>query len=195
MKKIILSLLLMFLFTMGAQSQFRFGAKAGISTISASQDKLQDYIDENTIGFYVGPTAEFIFNERWGIDASILYTEKGVKFKNDKTRRHGYIEVPINAKYIYPINKTIKVYGSAGPYVSFKIAGSDSFTLMQNDVKGEWDTKNFGIGLNVNGGFELFNMLQIGVSYGMGFADNYKSSNGQYSIKDRVWSLSATAYF
>lgn len=195
MKKTIFFGIIALLLAINADAQFRIGAKAGISSVSVSEDKIKDKLKDNTIGFYVGPTMEYLFNGKWGLDMSVLYTEKGIKFKDANTHRFGYIEIPLNAKYVYTLSDKVKVFGAAGPYFSFKVGGSKNFPVMIDNSREIWDVKKTGMGLNFTGGFELFHFLQLGITYGLGFMDNYKLSDGGGRVKDRVLSFSAAAYF
>ncbi len=194
-KKAIFSLLLMCLISVALQAQIRIGAKAGISTTGISSDQLDDFFDDNTTGFYVGPSIEWLFNGRLGLDFSVMYSQKGIKFENEATQKAGYIEIPLNLKYLLPLRAHFKVFIGAGPYIDFKISGNDSFNVIMNDVQEQWETKSFGAGLNFNGGFEIYKYVEIGVNYSLGLSDNYKASNGNYSAKERVWSLFASLYF
>lgn len=194
-KKNVIFIIVMLLLTVNAKAQFRIGGKTGVSSVAVTETKMNDYLDDNVIGFYVGPTVEYLFNGKLGLDVSILYSEKGLKLKDEKTHRFGYIEIPVNVKYVYPLNDKIKVYGSGGPYISFKIAGSEDFAVMNDDLKGIWAANRLDMGLNFCGGVEVFNFLQLGISYGLGFLDNYKLPDGRSGFKDRVWSFSASAYF
>lgn len=193
-KNVILVIVVLF-WAANVKAQFRIGGKAGISSVAVAEDKMNDYLNDNVIGFYIGPTVEYLFNGKLGLDISVLYSEKGLKLKDEKTHRLGYIEIPVNVKYVYPLNDKIKVYGSGGPYISFKIAGSKNFAVMNNDLKETWEAKPLDMGLNFSGGVEVFNFLQLGISYGLGFIDNYKLPDGRSMFKNRVWSFSASAYF
>lgn len=183
------------IFALASHAQIRVGATAGISSTGVSSDKLEDFLDDNPVGFYVGPTAEFMFNSNLGVDLSALYSQKGIKFKGEKTNRVGYIEIPLNAKYLLPLNDYIKVFAGAGPYINFKISGDKNFDVLIDEVKGQWDSKSFGAGLNFKGGIEIYKFIQVGTNYSLGLTDNFKASNGNYSAKERVWSLYASAYF
>ena len=195
MKTNIILLAAFCIFTLTAQAQIRIGATAGVGSTGVSNDKLEDFLSDNTIGFYVGPTVEYMINDKFGFDLSALYSQKGIKFKGEDTHRIGYIEIPLNAKYFIPLNDNIKVFAGAGPYINFKVTGDKKFDVLANEVKGQWDTKSFGVGLNFKGGFEIHKFIQIGTNYSLGLTDNYKAGNGNYAAKERLWSLYASVYF
>ncbi len=195
MRKILFAICVVGLFSIQSQAQIRIGAKAGISTVGISSSSLDDYLKDNTIGFYVGPSLEWLIKGKFGFDASVLYSQRGISFENQDTERTGYIEIPINAKYVIHLNKNIGVFAGAGPYINFRVAGDKDFQVAANQIQGQWEAKSFGAGLNFNGGFQLFRILQLGTNYSLGFTDDYASSNGDYSVKGRVWSLYAAIYF
>lgn len=196
MKKAIFLTIFLSLSLTALQAQtIKIGAKAGLSSTGVSSDKLNDFIEDNTVGFYAGPTVEVRLNEKLGLDLSALYSQKGIKFKGEETRRTNYIEIPLEAKYFISLNDNLKVFGGAGPYINFRISGDKTFEAITDEVKGQWEAKNFGAGLNFKGGFEISSLLQIGTNYGLGLTDNYKASNGNFSAKERVWSFFASVYF
>lgn len=195
MKKVIFLTIFLSLSLTALHAQIRLGARAGLSSTGVSSDKLKDFIDDNTVGFYAGPTVEILLNESLGLSLSALYSQKGIKFKGEDTHRTNYIEVPLDVKYFIPLNNSVKVFGAAGPYINFRISGDKSFETITDEIKGQWEAKSFGAGLNFNGGFEINSLLQLGTNYGLGLTDNYKASNGDFSGKERVWTFFASVYF
>lgn len=196
MKKILFLTISLCLSSAVLQAQIiKIGAKAGLSSTGVSNDKLNDLIEDNTAGFYAGPTVEVRLSESLGFDISAVYSQKGIKFKGEETHRTNYIEVPLDVKYFIPLNDNLKVFGGAGPYINFRISGDKSFEATAEEVQGQWESKSFGAGLNIKGGFEVSSLLQLGTNYGLGLSDNYKVSNGNFSAKERVWSFFASVYF
>jgi Outer membrane protein beta-barrel domain len=191
MKKFAISFSLFILLLPSAQSQVRFGVKGGITTsgVSGSIDT------KNVSGFTLGPTVEAMINERFGAQASILFAQKGIQVKGQSMKTTSYIEIPTSFKIAIPVSENIKPYMNGGPYVGFRIAGDKSFSYLANDVSQKWKSEWFTAGLNFGAGVELLNFLQLGVNYGFGLTDNYKFSDGSYSVKDRTWSITAAVYF
>ncbi|MDU1903735.1 MAG: porin family protein [Dysgonomonas sp.] len=183
------------LFASTVQAQVRMGVKAGVNISKVSGDNISDFVDNNLTGFHVGPTVEWLINGQFGLEGGLLYSEKGIKFKERKANRVGFIEVPIDLKYRFETGSIVKPYISAGPYISFKVSGDGKFSGMTDDVVDQWKAKSFGGGLNFRAGVELFNFLQVGAQYQLGLTDNYKADDGHYSVKERIWSASAAVYF
>jgi hypothetical protein len=192
MKKIAISFSLFILLLPSVHSQVRFGVKGGITTsgVSGSIDT------KNVSGFTLGPTVEAMINERLGAQASILFAQKGIQVKGQSKQTTSYLEVPTSFKIAIPVSENIKPYINGGPYVGFRIAGDKNFSyITDNELLQNWKTQWFTAGLNFGAGVELLNFLQLGINYGFGLTDNYKFSNGSYSVKDRTWSIRAAVYF
>ncbi len=198
MRRCLFLVALVLLVTTTAQAQFRWGVKAGVSTTGVAGD-LEKYLADGAVGFFAGATAEYSFAMQYGrlgLDTGLMYTQKGIHFEGEDNRHFGYLEVPINAKYLYPINNKISVYITAGPYFSFKVNGDDSFTVGgQETVSGQWNVNNFGWGLGFGGGIELFKRLQLGTVYNLGLTNLYEQVQEPFAAKERVWAFSAAFYF
>ncbi len=198
MKRCLFLAMLAVLFATAAQAQFRWGVKAGLTTTGVDGD-LEQYLNDNTVGFFAGATGEYLFNLRYGrlgVDTGLMYAQRGIKFEGNDTHRFSYLEVPLSAKYIYPVSKSVSVYGSAGPYFSFKVGGASSFDVGGSmTVSGPWDVNSFAWGLGFGGGIELFKRLQLGTVYNIGLTSLYEEVNAPFTAKERVWSFSAAFYF
>ncbi len=198
MKRCLFLAVLAVLFAATAQAQFRWGVKAGLSTSGVDGD-LEAYLDDSSIGFFAGVIGEYSIAMRYGqlgLDAELMYTQKGIQFEGEDTHHFGYLEIPLSAKYIYPINNKVSVYGSAGPYFTFKVAGNDHFDVGGTEtVSGPWNTNSFSWGLGFGGGIELFKRIQLGTAYNIGLSSLYEEVNAPFTAKERVWSFSAAFYF
>lgn len=178
----------------------RFGVKAGVNLANASfnMDALQT---SNFTGFQVGPVIElgipFI-----GVDIAALYSQQGLKFKFDDTnleQKESRLDVPVNLKLKFGLGG-LGGFLSAGPYASFKLSGDDFSVKSVDKAVYDFKNKDFGAGINVGGGIELFRHLQIGVNYRIGITDDYKSfdmveDSKELKGKIRIWSITATYLF
>jgi len=206
MKKCSLFLLILFLvcgFT--AQAQFKFGVKAGVNlsklSYSGSEEAkaLLDANVENLTGFQVGPMIEFTVPLIGiGMDAAVLYSQEGFKLKGvDDMKRGDYktstLEVPLNLKYKISFLDVVGAFGTAGPYVKFRLS---------DDLKEQYETKSVGAGLNFGIGIELLSHLQVGVAYKLGLTNDYgamdTSMTGLWDTfkgKTSLWTVSAAYLF
>lgn len=194
MKKTLFVLVFACVCVLSAHSQLRFGIRGGLNVTEVSGD-WDEFIDKDVTGFHIGPTIEWLIGGTFGIEGSVLYSEKGIKIRNRKKDTFGYIDVPVSLKYRFQISNIINPFIDAGPYVSFRVSGEDSFNESWETIGDQWKAKTFGAGLNFGAGIELLRHLQIKGNYGLSLTDNYKLSDGNYSWKEKTWSVTASVYF
>jgi len=194
MKKLILTIAL--LCATAAQAQLKFGVKAGMNLSSNSVD---DAIVGTTVlqtesynGFMVGPTLEIMLPFiGMGVEASALYSQKGIAFENFGKATVSYIDIPLNLKYKIGIPKLAGIYAVAGPYLSYSFPGAISGSAIQSI-----DTKTFDLGANFGLGVELLSKVQVGANYSFGFGKNKVNIAGQaLNYKNGVLALTAAWFF
>lgn len=196
MKKIFCAFLFLCLFITASQAQIRYGIKEGVNFTSLSGKNVGEVMDKNMSSFFIGPSVELFLLGPLGIEASLLYAQRDIKLKSDgKKYKRSYIEIPVNLKYRFNSLGLVTPYVTAGPYIDFKISGKDKFGEIKDGVNEQWKAKSFGAGLNLGAGVEMLRYLRVGVNYGLGLTDNYKASNGKYSVKENIFSLTAGVYF
>lgn len=183
-----------------ASAQIKFGVKGGVNVSRASFSK-DVLAADNLTGFNVGPMIEFQLPiVGIGMDAAILYSQRGFKDNTkveDKTIKTSYLDVPLNFKWKIGI-PLVKFFATAGPYISFKVAG-EKFWDLPGSVTGQLKANSFGAGLNFGAGVELISHLQVGFNYGLGLTNDYETlgvkdvadANG----KSRGWSINAAILF
>ena len=197
MKKVtgLVLIILMAFIAVPAKSQLKFGVKGGlnISSVHLNSDILKA---DNVTGFQIGPMIETTIPlVGIGLDAAILYSQKGVDMKaegsaSSTSMKTDYLDIPVNLKWKFGI-PLVKAYLSAGPYVGFRVGGDKIWDVLGDQIK----AKNFGAGLNFGVGAELISHLQIGVNYGLGLTDNYSSEKFDLNAKNRGWSITAAILF
>jgi opacity protein-like surface antigen len=179
------------------QAGIRIGVKGGVNLAKAalSTDVFQT---DNFTGFQVGPIIEIAGISGLGVDAAVLYSQQGVKIKGASAfefeDKVSTLDVPINLKLKFSLAEMAGIYLSAGPYASFKLDNQITF----KQVKDEWTSKDFGVGVNFGAGIELVRHLQLGVNYQLGLSDNYNNLSlnaNELKVKTRIWSLTATFFF
>lgn len=199
MKKVtgLVLIILMAFIAVPAKSQLKFGVKGGlnISSVHLNSDILKA---DNVTGFQIGPMIETTIPLIGvGLDAAILYSQKGMDVKSETGTstnvKTDYIDVPVNLKwkFVLPI---IKGYLAAGPYIGFRVGG-DKFWEIPGSVVGQVKAKNFSAGLNFGAGVELISHLQVGINYGLGLTDNYSAEKYDLNAKNRGWSVTAAILF
>lgn len=199
MKKItgLVLIILMALVAVPAKSQLKFGVKGGlnISSVHLNSDLVKA---DNVTGFQIGPMIETTIPlVGIGLDAAILYSQKGMDMKTDigttTNVKTDYLDIPVNLKWKFGL-PIIKAYLSAGPYVGIRVGG-DKFWDVPGNALGSLKAKNFSAGLNFGAGVELISHLQVGFNYGLGLTDNYSAEKFDLSAKNRGWSVTAAILF
>ena len=199
MKKVtgLVLIILMAFIAVPAKSQLKFGVKGGlnISSVHLNSDILKA---DNVTGFQIGPMIETTIPlVGVGMDAAILYSQKGMDVKSETGTstnvKTDYIDVPVNLKWKFGL-PIIKGYLGAGPYIGFRVGG-DKFWEIPGSVVGQVKAKNFSAGLNFGAGVELISHLQVGINYGLGLTDNYSAEKYDLNAKNRGWSVTAAILF
>ena len=199
MKKVtgLVLIILMAFIAVPAKSQLKFGVKGGlnISSVHLNSDILKA---DNVTGFKIGPMIETTIPLIGvGLDAAILYSQKGMDVKSETGTstnvKTDYIDVPVNLKWKFGL-PIIKGYLAAGPYIGFRVGG-DKFWEIPGSVVGQVKAKNFSAGLNFGAGVELISHLQVGINYGLGLTDNYSAEKYDLNAKNRGWSVTAAILF
>ena len=190
-------IILMAFIAVPAKSQLKFGVKGGlnISSVHLNSDILKA---DNVTGFQIGPMIETTIPLIGvGLDAAILYSQKGMDVKSETGTstnvKTDYIDVPVNLKWKFGL-PIIKGYLAAGPYIGFRVGG-DKFWEIPGSVVGQVKAKNFSAGLNFGAGVELISHLQVGINYGLGLTDNYSAEKYDLNAKNRGWSVTAAILF
>jgi len=178
-----------------ANAQFRFGIKGGVNIASASFNR-DVYNLDNVTGFHLGPVLEGMFGQGGiGFDAAILFSRKGFKTEPE-TVKNDFIDVPVNLKFKFGI-PLVNPYLAAGPFMSFRVGGEEKWLVSR--MVDQMKTQSFGAGLNFTAGAELFERLQVGLTYGWGLTDNYKTFEtnvlDSYKGKLHTWQVSASFFF
>ncbi len=182
-----------------AKAQTKLGVKAGLNLVSNALDAAKDPgIIENKDsynGFMIGPTLEAMIPlSPIGIDLSVLFSQKGVAFKDFGKATISYLEVPLNLKYKIGIPKLASVYAAAGPYVSYGFPGKLTDQIKSIDIN------KLDVGGNVGLGVEVLSKLQVGANYSFGFSKNVVEIQqginlSEINYKNGLWSLTATYFF
>ena len=194
MKKVSYLCMLCALFSVStANAQFRFGIKGGANIVNV---KFNDEVlkSDNITGFHFGPVIESMFGRGGiGFDLALLYSQKGFE-AGTRTVKNDFLEVPVNVKFKFG-TPLVNPYFAVGPYAAFRVNGEETWNLIVNQVK----TQSFGAGLNFAAGAEIFDHLQLGVTYSLGLTDDYKTFKpdlaGSYFGKVHTWQIAATFFF
>ena len=191
MRKTIIMFAILLIPAFSIQAGVRIGVKGGVnlSRASLSTGSLKT---NNFTGFQAGPILEV--GGGLGVDAAILYSKYGWKFQ-EATLTTSALEVPINLKLNFSLMSVLGIYCSTGPYVNFRLDDNINF----KQLKDQFVSKDFGVGLNFGAGIEVFKHFQVGANYQLALNNSYANiSWGDFkdlSAKMRIWSITAAFFF
>lgn len=198
MKKVFLSLSL--LFVMGAVfgQEVKYGLKAGVnfanqtfssSGMSVSLSSLTSFHFHGFVDYGVSPN----FSIQPGIGVS------GKGFKSDSGEEEAevnvmYLDIPVNALAKFPVSFG-KIFLGGGPYAGVKL--SEKYKLegeTLDEDESSFNTADFGV--NFLGGLEFNNGLTLNANYGLGLINVMKDSElADVTAKNKVFSLSVGFLF
>lgn len=188
MKKIIsiLTIALCLFMALPAQAQsLKFGVKGGLNLSKLDFENVEEN-KTNSTGFFIGPMAEVSLPLGLGVDAALMYSQRG----KDDFKQQG-IEVPVNAKLNFGLGSMLGMYIAAGP--------DFFFNFKDIDLKGV-DSKKAQVGLNLGAGVKLLRHLQAGVNYQFGLGDSFNlkniaNGNNEAGAKYNTWQVSVAYMF
>ena len=190
MKKVVSILMVavccMFMATTTAQAQLiKWGVKGGVNLTKIDFDGGNK---DNMAGFFIGPMAEVTIPiVGLGVDAALLFSQKGIKANYDATKQAG-LDIPVNLKYTIGLGSALGIFIAAGPdfYFDFK-------------DEPEADKKKAQIGINVGAGLKLLSHLQLGVNYNIPIGDHFDivevAEKTFKKGKDKTWQISLAYIF
>jgi len=195
MKKcVFLIVLFSVVYLSSTQAQLSFGVKAGVNVNKISLNKA-DFSTDNLTGFQVGPMLEWIFLGNLGLETGVFYSQRGIKIEKISdikiSKNVGYLDIPVNLKFMIGLSDTFRPYIAAGPYVSFNLSDSK--------INDQWKAKSFAAGINLGAGVRLLKFLQVGINYGIGLTDDYSTISdtkiSDLKAQSKTWSVTAGIYF
>jgi len=155
-----LAFLISFLFPALSFAQTEFGIKGGLNV---SDIVITNYINPDVesdfrlkAGLHAGFFINGMLNERVGIAAELLYSEKGVN-ANGSIRLH-YITLPLMLQY----QLTDHIFGEAGPELGYMFSATSDYGNVSSTYNNKFD-------LGLDGGFRYNTpKLIFGIRYCVG---------------------------
>jgi hypothetical protein len=194
MKKLFAVCGLALLMTIPASAQFSWGIRAGVNAVNndiTAIDKETVVSKDSYTGFFAGPMMEFqIPIIGAGVDAAILYSQKGMEIAEKETIKEQAIAIPVSLKYTLGLGNFLGAFIQAGPQLNYNLG--ELTTLYQEDIKGDnlqsgfADVKEFAMNrmvwsMNLGVGVKLFNHLQAAVNYNIPL-----TPSGAYTLYENV---------
>ena len=182
MKKALVVCSLALLSFIPASAQFSWGIRGGLNLVNNDITKVskESAVDKDSYtGFFFGPMAELqIPIIGIGIDAAVLYSQKGFEVSDDETMKNHSLAIPVSLKYSLGLGNFAAVYFAAGPQFDLKIGDLDRKFNDGDDVK-EFALDRSTWSINIGAGVKLINHIQAGVNYNIPV-----SKEGAYKFKE-----------
>lgn len=177
-----------------ASAQLKFGVRAGANFTNLN---IRDIETNTATGWFVGPTAEFLMPViGLGLDASLLYSRVNSEVDwgmHDKKYKLDYLTLPVNIKYKLGL-PLVKPFIYAGPELCARIHDNFSdvwYALGEVTDIERFKSKGTDVKLNIGGGVELFNHLEVFVNYNIGLTNTVRD----FDSKTKMWRVGGTFYF
>ena len=168
MKKALIVCSLALLSFIPASAQFSYGIRGGLNLVNNDITAVNGESatnKDNYTGFFIGPMIELqVPIIGIGVDASVLYSQKGLKVSEEEDMKNQAIAVPVSLKYSLGLGNFAAVFVAAGPELDFKIGELDRKFQDGDDVK-EFALEKSTWSINVGAGVKLINHIQAAVNY------------------------------
>jgi hypothetical protein len=198
MKKLFISLIVVAfaLSVSNLQAQIRIGAKGGFNVTKVNQDGV-DY--NSKLGVQLGIVGEYEILDGLSAHSGLLVTTKGGRYSYgiyDTKISLTYLDIPLHAIYKYDLG-SLAVYGKGGLDIFAGLTGKFKYDGDSESI--EWGSdddsylKRLELGFHLEGGVELMEKLQLGMSFNFGLNDI--SASGNNDIHNNVFAITATYFF
>lgn len=169
-----------------AQSDIRFGAKAGLNVSSLGGDAAYSY--DAKVGFHVGGVLEIPFSDAIMIQPEALISLQGSGGFFENNLNFWYLTIPVVAKY----NVWDDLYIEAGPQLNLLLSDNLDGNLYGGSIGQQaiGDSNGLDFGLAVGAGYQLNDNFYFQLRFNFGFINAIKD----VASKNRVFQVSAV-YF
>lgn len=193
MKKIIVSIILLFIF-FTVNAQLSVGPRLGINNSMANFSASDIKVDPVVPGFYGGAFANYHFAKNFAAEVELFYSGEGAKYKikgspTVYTVKLGYFDVPLLVQF-----KTRGgFYLETGPQMGFLLSANETDNGITESIKDDISPSKFSWCFGL--GKQFAKKLGIDIRYAAGFSDINKNSVSGGTIKDNVLSLGLSYAF
>ncbi len=180
----------------------RVGLKAGLALAGLYGGSAGNW--DGRTGFTGGVFLRWIVNESFTIQPELLYTMKGAEYSEnyqgstlDITLEMNYLEIPILAKYAFPLEWKVKPHLFAGPSIGIKIGDNlearykGQSTAIPDSVA---DLNSFEFGFVVGGGVDIplgSGLINLDIRYCPSLTSAFSGGDE----KNSVWEFTAGYVF
>lgn len=169
-----------------AQTQPKFGLKAGLNVANLNVENVDDL--DSRLGLNAGLLAHIHLSPQWGIQPELVYSQQGMKVKNntstendDVTWKVDYVNIPVMVQYMFDNGFRLQ----AGPQIGLLVNGKiEDNADTEIDIKDDLKKVDAGLGLGL--GYLTYSGLGIEARYNLGLSNINESGN---DIKNRVFQV------
>lgn len=173
-----------------ASAQFCWGIRGGLNLVNndiTSVNKEAALNKDNYTGFFIGPMAELqIPIIGIGVDASLLYSQKGLELAQGDAFKDQSLSIPVNLKYTFGLGNILGVFGQLGPQFDYKLGDltkAVEVSRQNSDITDvqEYVLNQYSWSINVGAGVKLINHIQAAVNYNIPL-----SKEGTYNLYENA---------
>ncbi len=212
-RQLCMGVLLLFLGTSLSAQSFAVKGGLNLANVSVSDDsglfEDDDFDTDNRTTFHLGLMADFPMGNVLSFQTGLIYQNRGYKIEGSEdffgvnitskaTQKVTYLDLPLTLKASFELGSvTAYVYG--GGYLGVGLSGeveAESTTAGQTQTSTEdlefgddGDIKRLDYGALIGAGVEV-NSVFVELSYGLGLADISVVDSDDFSINNRLISLS-----
>lgn len=173
MKKIILSVVAVFVFGLANAQEVKFGAKVGgnVSSLNVSGGEIGDVgvLRFNSIvGVQAGVFAEIKVAGKFAVQPEVLFSTEGSEFGIEGTDAKinlSYVNVPVMVKYY----ASEKISLQAGPQLGFLVDAKGKSGGESEDIKDSFKSINFGVNFGL--GYDINEKVLVDFRYNLGLSN------------------------
>ncbi|QCX00479.1 PorT family protein [Aggregatimonas sangjinii] len=194
LKRIAINTILLFS-ALGIAQEINFGAKAGFNISSLRGDYPNGIEKKAKVGFHIGSLAEYVVNEKIGVQPELLFSRQGVTSKTNnegfrltQTTLLNYLNLALIGKYVV-LEKLSIEFGPQFGYVltakskweyvdntdssrnetlEFDLINDQTFTFLGETFMGEGGINRFDFGLSLGAAYALNEHVFVQVRYTLG---------------------------
>lgn len=176
-KHIILTLILLSLFSFVAHAQLKLGITGGlnISQLTVSDEEYEMYIDKIRPGFLVGPTAILsIPNSGLSFDVSALFDWRAARSKNNDDCNSVYctsFQFPVSVRYGFEFGDMVYGFISTGPQFGVNTGEKERLIIAGRGrttghaMERRWVNESSSLSWNIGIGAVVMEKVQVRISY------------------------------
>lgn len=199
MKKIIVSVVALLVFSFTNAQKAVFGIKGGLNVANQIYSGDASPSPTSLIGVNIGAFVDFKIADKLYFQPEVLYSTQGSKFNltvpnngiyyaTENAFKLSYINIPVMFKYYAAEKFSLE----AGPQIGFLVDSKLQVNVLGQSVLQEADDvfETLDFGFNLGAGYDITKKFSAGFRYNIGFANIAKTESGDNSkIKNNVFSI------